>query len=71
MTRVQVCFRLQSPLEERQAARLAEVHGIYGMLAIRFQEAENSLTVEYDATRLTVEEVALHLRRAGIAVFRD
>ena len=66
MTKVLIRFRLQSPLTETQLARLANARSVYGVL--NFHLDDNTLAVEYDATRLRPEEVAAVLHRAGIPV---
>lgn len=71
MTKVLVRFPLQARLEEPQLARLADLRGVYGVLGFDLDEGANSLAVEYDATRLKVEEVAALLRRAGIPALRQ
>jgi hypothetical protein len=41
---------------------------VYGIRRIQFNEAEKTLRIEYDATRLNESVVAGLLRRAGIDV---
>ncbi len=71
MTKVLARFRLQSPWSEPLLARLSETWGVYGLLCIEVDQAGGRLAVEYDATRLTVEEVAAVLRGAGIAAIPE
>lgn len=66
MTKVVVRFQLQSTLNDRQLARLADLRGVYGVLGFDLDEANQRLSVEYDATRLQPPEVTSLLRRAGI-----
>jgi len=47
------------------AARLREV---YGIRAVQFKEAEKTVRVEYDSTRLTEPVIAQLLRRAGLDI---
>ena len=70
MTKVMVRFRLQSPLSEPQLARLAGARCIYGVLGFHLNDNADELTVEYDATRLRLEEVAAVLHRAGLPVVK-
>jgi len=67
MTKVVARFRIESPPGEQQLARLADARGVYGILAFRLDEANQQLSVEYDATRLRPEEVAALLRQCGVA----
>ena len=49
-------------------ARLADVHAIYGIQAVNVVPAQDSLVVEYDATRLQPADVEAALGRAGIPI---
>ena len=71
MTKVVIRFRLQSPLTGPQLARLAEARSVYGVLDFQLDDPRRSLAVEYDATRLTPDEVATVLHRAGIPAIRE
>ena len=66
MTRVQIDFQLQHPLDDELMTRLAAVYDTYGIQKIH--PSEGRLTVEYDATRLRPAEVHSVLARAGIPV---
>jgi allophanate hydrolase subunit 1 len=68
MTKVQVHFRLRQPLSENLFPAIASAHALYGIQRVRLSPAMDSLTVEYDATRLRPAEVEAALYRAGIAV---
>jgi hypothetical protein len=68
MTKVQIDFRLQHALDDELMTRLAGAYSIYGIQKIRLAPSEESLTVEYDATRLRPAEVHAALTRAGIPV---
>lgn len=71
MTKVDIRFKLQSPLTAAQLARLAETRGVYGILEMTLDEAAGALHVEYDASRLNPQEVEGVLRRAGLPVVRE
>jgi len=47
---------------------LGRVREVYGIRALTFNEAEKTVRVEYDATRLTEPIVAQLLRRSGLDV---
>jgi len=68
MTKVQLAFRLQHPLDDKLMTRIAGAYSIYGIQRIRLTPEQDSLTVEYDATRLRPAEVQSVLTRAGIPV---
>jgi hypothetical protein len=70
MTKVQVRFRLLKPLDEVLLSRISDAHALYGMQRIQVAPSLDSLTVEYDATRLRPAEVAAALAGAGIPVER-
>jgi hypothetical protein len=44
------------------------VREVYGIRRLSFQEAERTVRVEYDATRLNEATVAALLRRAGLEI---
>ena len=71
MTKVDMRFRLQSPLSEAQRGRLAETRSVYGVLDFHLDESDGVLVVEYDATRLRPEEVVGILHRAGLPALQE
>lgn len=68
MTAVDVCFSYRMPPDAATMRALDYVREVYGIRRLRFQEAERTLRVEYDATRLNEETVAALLRRAGLEI---
>lgn len=68
MTKVQMGFQLQHALGDELMTRIAGAYSIYGIQEITLAPSEDSLTVEYDATRLRPAEVHAALTRAGIPV---
>ena len=70
MTKVQIRFRLRQPLAGSLLQTIANAHSIYGIQRVRLAPAMDSLTVEYDATRLRPAEVESALAGAGIDVER-
>jgi hypothetical protein len=68
MTQVQIHFRLQRPLDNTMLARVAEVNALYGIQRVRVAPTLDSLTVDYDATRLWPAEVESALAAAGIPI---
>ncbi|MBV9508512.1 MAG: hypothetical protein JO323_26285 [Acidobacteriia bacterium] len=68
MTKVQVHFRLQKPLDDKQLSRISDAYAIYGIQRIQVAPTLDRLTVEYDATRLRPAEVESALASAGIPI---
>ncbi|MGB7762288.1 MAG: hypothetical protein WBL61_20810 [Bryobacteraceae bacterium] len=68
MTKVQIRFRLRQPPSESLFQTIANAHTLYGIQRVRLAPAMDSLTVEYDATRLRPAEVEAALAGAGIAI---
>ena len=68
MTKVQIRFRLRQPLSDRLFQTISSAHKLYGIQRVQLSPAMDSLTVEYDATRLRPAEVEAALSGAGIAI---
>jgi hypothetical protein len=68
MTKVQMRFRLQRPLDDASLTGISNAYSIYGIQKIRVDPSMEALTVEYDATRLRPAEVESALATAGIPV---
>jgi hypothetical protein len=68
MTKVQIHFRLQRPLDNTMLTRIEEVNVLYGIQRVRVAPSMDSLTVDYDATRLRPAEVESALAAAGIPI---
>jgi allophanate hydrolase subunit 1 len=68
MTKVQIGFHLQHALDDELMTRIARAYSLYGIQKITLAPSEDSLTVEYDATRLRPAEVHAALTRSGIPV---
>jgi hypothetical protein len=68
MTKVQIHFRLEKPLDDELLRRLSDTSAIYGIQKVRLAPAMDALMVEYDATRLRPQEVESALALAGISV---
>jgi allophanate hydrolase subunit 1 len=65
MTKVRIHFHLPNSLDEATLAKLAGTHTLYGIQKVSV--SGDSLTVEYDATRLRPAEVEAALAAAGVA----
>lgn len=68
MTKVQLKFGLLRPLDEPLMERIANAHSIYGIHHVRLSQSLDQITVEYDASRLALDEVEAALRRVGIPI---
>ena len=66
MTLLDVVFNYGKPPGEKQMFALNSAFEVYGVRKIKFNEKDQTVRVEYDATRLNDEEIAGILRRAGI-----
>jgi allophanate hydrolase subunit 1 len=71
MTKVQIRFKLNRPLDDVLLTRLSDANAFYGIQKIQLSPAMDGLTVEYDATRLKPAEVESALAGAGIAVAHE
>lgn len=68
MTRVQIHFRLEKPLDDLLLQRLSDTTSLYGIQKVTLAPQMDRLMVEYDATRLRPKEVEAALTGQGIAV---
>lgn len=66
MTSVDVVFRYGLPPSELTMRALNNLREVYGIRRILFRSAEQTLRVEFDATRLNEATVAALLRRSGL-----
>ena len=68
MTQLDVLYRYgMSPTESAMMA-LGRVREVYGIRRVEFNEADKTVRVEYDATRLTEPTVHQLLRRSGLDI---
>jgi hypothetical protein len=66
MTPLDVVFRYGLEPGAREVRALDGVREVYGIRRIQLNEAEHTIRVEYDASRLNTDVVAGLLRRAGL-----
>jgi hypothetical protein len=66
MTQLDVCFRYGTPPGEAEMLGIRQMRDVYGIRKIDFDEAQQTVRVEYDATRLSDDIVAGILRRTGL-----
>jgi hypothetical protein len=68
VTLVEVTYNLQHPIRPEQFRALGEFANTYGIRRFRVNEQLQSISIEYDASRLKETEVAHVLRMARIPV---
>jgi len=68
MTQLDVLYRYGVPPTEAAALAVARIREVYGVRRVAFDEAEKTVRVEYDATRLNEATIHQLLRRAGLDV---
>ena len=68
MTYMDVVFRYGTVPGETALRAIDGMREIYGVRGVRFNEAERTVRVGYDGSRMNEDEVAKLLRQAGIDV---
>lgn len=68
MTFLDVFFRYGKTPGEPELRALDEAREVYGVRRISFDERQQVISVEYDASRLNDDDVAFLLRSAGLDV---
>jgi hypothetical protein len=68
MTQLIVLYRYRVSPTECSLLALSKARDIYGLRSVELREADKTVRVEYDATRLTDPVVQQILRRAGIDI---
>lgn len=68
MTTVVVIFKFQGELGSAVASKLGESYTHLGFRKIAVSEREQTITVEYDATRMDENGVAAKLRKLGVPI---
>ncbi len=68
MTSLVARFQYQGALGVKVAQRLGESYTHLGVRKIVVTEAESTIAIEYDATRMDRNGVAALLRRLGVAI---
>lgn len=68
MTQLDVLYRYGVPPTEAATLALAKIREVYGVRRVEFNEAERTVRVEYDATRLSEPVIHQLLRRAGLDI---
>lgn len=68
MTYLEVVYRYQTPPRENEVRAIDNVREVYGIQRIQFKEADLTVRVLFDASRMKEDAVARLLRQAGISV---
>ncbi len=71
MTPTDVLFRYAEHPTENAVAALSRLSEVYGIRALRVDEAQKQVRVEFDASRLTRVIVQQLLRRTGLDVIEE
>ena len=68
MTKVQVEFHFDKPLDEGLLDQIASAHSVYGLSRLKLSPALDKVLVDYDASRLTPAQVEANLRQMGLPI---
>ena len=68
MTQLDVLYRYGTPPVEAAVAAIARLREVYGVRKLELNEAEKTVRIEYDASRLNEPLIHQMLRRAGLDV---
>jgi hypothetical protein len=66
MTSLDVVFRYGRPPGPDELRAIDSLREVYGIRSVKFNEKENTIRVEFDASRMKEDTVAGLLRHAGI-----
>jgi hypothetical protein len=68
MTKVTLHYGLTRPLSEEDLQSVANVHSVFGMSRVQVSPGLDSLTIDYDASRLMKKDVESVLTRHGLPI---
>ena len=71
MTQLDVVYRYGLPPTEAAILAMSKMRDVYGVRALDLREAEKTVRIEYDATRLTEPVIHQLLRRAGFDILEQ
>jgi hypothetical protein len=71
MTKVQLEYDLVRPLTDADASAVGDVHSWYGIMRVLPTPSLDKLKVEYDASRLSEQDVEAVLHRFGLPIKRQ
>lgn len=70
MTKVVTRFTLTRALDEALMNRIADAHSLFGLQRVQLSPDLKDVIVEWDASRLSLEQVGSALHGAGIPATR-
>jgi hypothetical protein len=70
MTKVEVEYLLESPIDDRTMEAIARAHSVYGLRRVSLTSSMDRLAVTYDASRLQLPDVDRALHSSGLNVTR-
>ncbi|HZQ18427.1 MAG TPA: hypothetical protein VFA90_06870 [Terriglobales bacterium] len=68
MTQMEVAYRYAGPPAESVLRAIDNIREVYGIRRVSFNEKQQTVRVEYDASRFKEPVVAGLLRRAGLDI---
>jgi hypothetical protein len=68
MTQMEVAYRYAGPPTENAMRAVDSMREVYGIRRVSFNERQQTVRVEYDASRFKEPVVANLLRRAGVDI---
>ena len=68
MTQLDVLYRYSTAPSEQALLALSKVRDVYGVRLVEMREADKTVRVEYDASRLNGAVIHQLLRRAGLDI---
>lgn len=68
MTQLDVLYRYGAQPTESAVLAMAKIREVYGVRRMEFNEADKTVRIEYDASRLTEPVIQQLLRRAGLDI---
>lgn len=68
MTKVQLSFKLSRALNDNDLDNISRVHSVYGFYVVRPRPVGDELFVEYDASRLSLQDVRRTLGEHGLPI---
>jgi len=70
MTKIQLEYNLTRPLTDHDSAAVSNVHSWYGIMRVQLAPSLDRLLVEYDASRLSEQDLEAGLQRFGLPIQR-
>ncbi|HEX8811156.1 MAG TPA: hypothetical protein VF742_04110 [Terracidiphilus sp.] len=71
MTTVEILYRYAAEPTETVLFALSAAREVYGIRKLTFDRTEQTVRVEYDATRLNAATVTALVRRAGVDIVEE